>query len=60
MEGDKKIAQRHEYMDWLRVLAIFTVVGIHVLSKILNVESPGAWEWKFANAIDSASRSFSC
>lgn len=50
------MAQRHEYMDWLRVLSIFTVVGIHVLSKILNVEPPSAWEWKFANAIDSATR----
>lgn len=50
------MTQRHEYMDWLRVLAIFTVVGIHVLSKIINAEPPSEWEWKFANAIDSAAR----
>lgn len=48
--------ERYEYMDWLRVLAIITVVGIHVLSKIINTEPPEAWEWKLANAIDSALR----
>lgn len=48
--------ERYEYMDWLRVLAIITVVGIHVLSKIINAEAPEAWEWKLANAIDSALR----
>ncbi|MBB5179401.1 surface polysaccharide O-acyltransferase-like enzyme [Planomicrobium koreense] len=50
------MAQRFEYMDWLRVLAIFTVVGIHVLSKIINAEPPEAWEWQLANAMDSATR----
>ena len=50
------MGKRYEYMDWLRVIAIITVVGIHVLSKIINTESPEAWEWKLANAIDSALR----
>ncbi len=50
------MTERYAYMDWLRVVAILTVVGIHVLSKIINAESPEAWEWQLANALDSALR----
>ena len=44
------------YMDWLRAVSIFVVVGVHVVSKIINNGQPGEWEWQFANAIDSALR----
>ncbi|MBX0316856.1 acyltransferase [Planococcus glaciei] len=50
------MAKRYDYMDWLRVISIFVVVGIHVCSKIINTGSPADWEWQFANAIDSALR----
>lgn len=48
--------KRYYYMDWLRVLAIFAVVGVHVVSKIINTGSTDDWEWQYANAIDSAIR----
>ncbi|WP_033542305.1 acyltransferase [Planococcus sp. CAU13] len=50
------MAKRYEYMDWLRVVAIFVVVGVHVVSKIINTGHVDQWEWQFANAIDSAIR----
>ncbi|WKA57832.1 acyltransferase family protein [Planococcus shenhongbingii] len=50
------MAQRIHYMDWLRVISIFVVVGIHVVSKIINSGSYTEWEWQYANAIDSALR----
>ncbi|TAA72877.1 acyltransferase [Planococcus salinarum] len=50
------MAKRHDYMDWLRVLAIFAVVGVHTVSKIINSGHTDQWEWQFANAIDSAIR----
>lgn len=50
------MTKRYEYMDWLRVLAIFTVVGVHVVSKIINTGHTGEWEWQYANWIDSAIR----
>lgn len=50
------MAKRLDYMDWLRVLAIFTVVGVHVVSKIINTGHTGEWEWQFANWIDSGLR----
>lgn len=43
-------------MDWLRVVSIFVVVGIHVVSKIINTGYTGDWEWQFANFVDSALR----
>ncbi|MGI2327679.1 acyltransferase [Planococcus sp. YIM B11945] len=42
---------RYDYMDWLRVLSIFVVVGIHVVSKITSSVPPDEWAWQFANAI---------
>ena len=50
------MAQRYDYMDWLRVLAIMVVVLVHVVSKILNTASADQWEWQLAHAIDSALR----
>lgn len=50
------MAKRLEYMDWLRVISIFVVVGVHVVSKIINTGHVDEWEWQFANAIDSAIR----
>lgn len=50
------MAKRYDYMDWLRVLAIFTVVGVHVVSKIINTGHTGEWEWQLANWIDSGLR----
>lgn len=47
---------RYEYMDWLRVLAIFTVVGIHVASKITSTAPPDEGLWQFANLIAAALR----
>lgn len=50
------MTKRLEYMDWLRVISIFVVVGVHVVSKIINTGHVDEWEWQFANAIDSAIR----
>lgn len=50
------MAKRYDYMDWLRVVAIFAVVGVHTVSKIINTGHTGQWEWQFANWIDSAIR----
>lgn len=48
--------ERYDYMDWLRVFAIVAVVGVHVVSKIINTASTDEWAWQFANAIDSGLR----
>lgn len=50
------MARRYDYMDWLRVLSIFVVVGIHVVSKIINSTSTDDWIWHFANIVDSGLR----
>lgn len=50
------MARRYGYMDWMRVVAIITVVGVHVVSKIINSTTTADWEWHYANAIDSALR----
>lgn len=50
------MAKRYDYMDWLRALSIFVVVGIHVVSKIINNTAPDDWVWHFANAVDSGLR----
>ncbi|MGI2327678.1 acyltransferase [Planococcus sp. YIM B11945] len=50
------MAKRYDYMDWLRVLSIFAVVGIHVSSKIINSAPPTEWAWQYAHVINSALR----
>lgn len=50
------MAKRLDYLDWLRVLSIFVVVGVHVVSKIINTGNTDEWEWQFANVIDSGIR----
>lgn len=50
------MARRYDYMDWLRVLSIFVVVGIHVVSKIINNATTDEWIWHFANAFDAGLR----
>ena len=50
------MARRYDYMDWLRVLSIFVVVGIHVVSKIINSTTPDDWIWHFANVFDAGLR----
>ena len=48
--------ERYDYMDWLRVFSIVAVVGVHVVSKIINTASTEEWAWQFANVIDSGLR----
>lgn len=50
------MARRYDYMDWLRVLSIFVVVGIHVVSKIINSTTTDDWIWHFANVFDAGLR----
>ena len=50
------MAVRYDYMDWLRVLSIFVVVGIHVVSKIINNSTTDDWIWHFANVFDAGLR----
>ena len=50
------MARRYDYMDWLRVLSIFVVVGIHVVSKIINNTTTDDWIWHFANMFDAGLR----
>ncbi|GKW45354.1 acyltransferase [Planococcus sp. NCCP-2050] len=48
--------ERYDYMDWLRVFSIVAVVGVHVVSKIINSAATDEWAWQFANVIDSGLR----
>ncbi len=50
------MTRRYDYMDWLRVLSIVVVVGIHVVSKIINSTTTDDWIWHFANAFDAGLR----
>lgn len=50
------MTRRYDYMDWLRVLSIFVVVGIHVVSKIINNSTTDDWVWHFANFFDAGLR----
>lgn len=50
------MAKRYDYMDWLRVLSIFAVVGIHVISKIVNHVPTTDWQWQYAHALGSTLR----
>ena len=47
---------RYDYMDWLRVFAIFSVVGIHVTAQLVTDLNYGHQIWWFANLVDSALR----
>ena len=47
---------RYDYMDWLRVFAIFSVVGIHVTAQLVTNLNIGHQIWWFANLVDSALR----
>ncbi|TWT27703.1 acyltransferase [Planomicrobium sp. CPCC 101110] len=50
------MAKRYDYMDWLRVLSIFAVVGIHVISRVVNHTPPTEWQWQYAHALGSTLR----
>ncbi|TWT03583.1 acyltransferase [Planomicrobium sp. CPCC 101079] len=50
------MAKRYDYMDWLRVLSIFAVVGIHVVSSVVNHIPPTEWQWQYAHALGSTLR----
>lgn len=50
------MTRRYDYMDWLRALSIFVVVGIHVVSKIINSSTTDDWIWHFANIFDAGLR----
>jgi len=48
--------ERYDYMDWLRVLAIFSVVGIHVVAQHVTNFNHAPNVWWYGNLIDSALR----
>lgn len=48
--------ERYDYMDWMRVFAIFSVVGIHVVAQLVSSMEIGHQIWWFANLLDSALR----
>jgi len=48
--------ERYDYMDWLRVLAIFSVVGIHVVAQHVTNYNKAPNVWWYGNLIDSALR----
>jgi len=50
------LTTRYDYMDWLRVFAIFSVVGIHVVAQLVADMNIGHQIWWFANLVDSALR----
>ncbi|MDX1805966.1 MAG: acyltransferase family protein [Paenisporosarcina sp.] len=50
------MTSRYDYMDWLRVFAIFSVVGIHVVAQLVANMNIGMQIWWFANLVDSALR----
>ncbi|MCH4826812.1 acyltransferase [Planococcus halocryophilus] len=50
------MTRRYDYMDWLRAISIFVVVGIHVVSKIINNTTTDDWIWHFANIFDAGLR----
>ncbi|ANU13971.1 membrane protein [Planococcus halocryophilus Or1] len=50
------MTRRYDYMDWLRAISIFVVVGIHVVSKIINSTTTDDWIWHFANIFDAGLR----
>lgn len=57
MRGFKKMTtERHDYMDWMRVFAIFSVVGIHEAAQLVSSMDIGHQIWWFANLVDSALR----
>lgn len=48
--------ERYEFMDYLRVFAIFAVVCVHVVSKVVGTEPYGEEAWHIGNVIDSGLR----